>query len=402
MIYDVGIIGAGVAGCFASLRLADKHPNVKTIVFDIGKGFQKRRRQLEGALGSFPASDGKLYTNDFDKITELTDGRKTKPIKQWVEDHLNEAGSNKKLIKDSLPNVSVQKKLKEDNFKIIANNYFQWKPESIHQLSKNMIDILEKNSNITFNFDTEVYSIIKKKNIFEVSTSLGDFSCKKIILASGRSGWRWTTNLYKNLGLSFEDDCARFGVRVELSGQYMKDFNKSHCTLIKDDLEIGPLSWNGTVIPEDHADLVISAFRSNEDRWKSEKVSFSLIKTVHFKNEGVKQTNRLARLAFLLFNDKVSKEKIKLLLKGDSQLNLLPEYNWLPKTLEELNKYIPNLLNRGYFHVPTIITVPSKINLNSSLESELDGLFVVGENAGEIGILFAAMSGAIAADSVCK
>jgi len=61
MIYDVGIIGAGVAGSFASLKLAKEHKNVKAILFDLGRPPMKRRRQLEGWLGCLPNSDVKLY-----------------------------------------------------------------------------------------------------------------------------------------------------------------------------------------------------------------------------------------------------------------------------------------------------------------------------------------------------
>lgn len=403
MNYDIGIIGAGVAGAFAALKIAEKHRNIKTIIFDIGRPPGKRRRQLEGFLGCFPSSDGKLYPGDLDRVLELVDGRRARHAYNWAFAHLEAAAtSTMKLVKDPLPLVSTQRKLRDGNFELVANNYYQWKPESIHQLSKNIADELESFSNLTFNFDNEVFRVAKKKDGFLVSTFNGDVTCKKIIVCVGRSGWRWVTNLYKQLGISTDDNYARYGVRVEISSQYMKDFNKSHCTITREGMEIGPLSWNGTIIPEDHADLVISSFRSNEERWKSEKVSFSLTKSFYFENAGVHQADRLGKLAFLLFNDRVSKEKIRLLFKNDSQLNLLPEYAWLTTALEDLNNYIPNLLNRGYFHVPNIVPKPSQISINSNLESEVEGMFVAGESAGVSGILSAATMGAVCAEGACK
>lgn len=401
-VWDIGIIGAGISGAFAALKIAEKHRNIKTIIFDIGRPPGKRRRQLEGFLGCFPSSDGKLYPNDLDRVLEVVDGRRARHAYNWVLAHLEAAASTMKLIKDPLPSASMQKKLKENNFNICANNHYQWKPDSIHQLSKNIAEELENFSNLTFSFDNEVFRVAKKKDGFLVSTLNGDFVCNKLIVCVGRSGWRWVTNLYKQLGISADDNYARYGVRVEISSQYLKDFNKSHCTLSKDNLEIGPFSWQGTIIPEDHADLVISSFRSNEDRWKSEKVSFSLTKSLFFENAGVHQADRLGKLAFLLFNDRVSKEKIKLFLKNDSQLNLLPEYSWLLESLEELNNFIPNLLNRGYFHVPNIIPKPAQININPNLESEVEGLFVAGESAGVPGILAAAITGAVCGEGACK
>lgn len=399
--YDVGIIGAGVAGAFAALRIAQNHPNTKTIIFDLGRPPGKRRRQLEGWLGCFPGGDGKLYPNDIDSVLNLVDGRKVRPTYKWILDVLSEA-SPLKLSKDSNPLVAFQKRAAEHEFEIQLNDFYQWKPDSIHQLSRIISERVETSGCIEFNFDNEVHKIMKKKGVFHVTTTNGEYQCKKLILCVGRSGWRWVTKLYKELGLTTNDDYAKFGIRVEIPAQHMKDLSKSHCTLVKHGLEIGPFCWNGTVIPEDHADLVVSNFRSNEERWKSDKVSFSIIASKYFPTQGCYETDRLAKLAFLLFNDRVSKEKLRMIMKDLSQLSLLPEYNWLKGTLETADKLFPNLLVRGSYYAPNISPMAATILLGSNLESELDGLFVAGESAGVKGILGAATSGSIAADSACK
>ena len=399
--YDVGIIGAGVAGAFAALRISQNNPGTKTIIFDFGRPPGKRRRQLEGWFGCFPAGDGKIYPNDLEKVLNLVDGRKARHASKWVFDVMAQANPMK-LVKDTLPSAVLQKKIHNAGFTLQTNDHYQWKPESIHQLSKIISEDIEKPGNIDFSFDNEVHKISKKKGCFQVSSVNGEYTCKRLLLCVGRSGWRWATKQFKDLDICSDDDYATFGVRVEFSSQYLKEFNKSHCTLTRKDLEIGPFSWFGTVIPEDHADLVISNFRSNEDRWKSDKVSFSLLSPRLFKNEGCYQADRLGKLAFLLFNDRVSKEKIKVLLKNESQLCYLPEYSWLKKSLEELDGIIPNLLARGYMHVPNISPLPAKIKLATNLESEIDGLFVAGESAGVKGIASAAIMGCVAADSVCK
>jgi hypothetical protein len=399
--FDVGIIGAGVAGAFAALRISEHYPDSKAILFDLGRPPGKRRRQLEGWFGCFPSGDGKIYPNDLENVLNIVDGRKAKPANNWVMSKLEQVGSLK-IIKDPLPQATLQKKIKDLNFGLKGNNYIQWKPEQIHQLSKSIAETIEANTNLQFSFDNEVYSVVKKKNHFVVSTANGEFFCHKLILCVGRSGWRWVTNLYKELGITSNDDFASFGIRVEIAGQYVKEFNRSHCTLTKDKLEIGPFSWNGTVIPEDHADVVISSFRSNEERWKSEKVSFSILSSRYFKNQGVYQTDRLGKLAFLLFNDRVSREKIRSYMKNNSQLSLLPEYNWLMEVLAEVEALIPQLSSRGYFHVPNISPMASQIRLGTNLESEINGMYVAGESAGIRGILASAIMGSVAADSACR
>jgi len=208
--------------------------------------------------------------------------------------------------------------------------------------------------------------------------------------------------LYKQLGIVAEDDYAEYGVRVEIPSCHLRPFNKSPCRLVSEDLEVGPLNWFGTIIPEDHSDLVISAFRSNEDRWRSEKVSFSVLKSIYIKNGGCAQSDRMGKLSFLLFNDRVSKEKISTFMKNNSLLNLLPEYSWLKDDLDNLENIIPGLCSKGYMYVPHIAPIAASVRLGDNLESEINGMYIAGESAGIRGILGATVSGIIAANSACR
>lgn len=400
--FDVGIIGAGVAGAFATLKIAKDYKNVKTIVFDLGRPPMKRRRQLEGWLGCLPNSDGKIYLSDVSKVADLTGLRKAKSSFTYFNHFLSNVDSFK-VIKDKSPQVSMEKKLKKAGYDIHLNDYIQLYPKDIHVLSKLLAETVEKNKNIHFSFDNEVKKIYKQKNMFVITSGNQEYKCKKIIVAVGRSGWRWCKDLYESLGLIENNDIGRLGIRLELNSSCLKEFNKSNCTLKKgNDLEIGPLCWNGTVIPEDHIDLAISAFRSNENRWKTDKVSFSLIKNIQFPKNGFEQTDRIGKLTFLLANDRVIREKISYLLTGKSKISIIPEYNWLKTAVEDISLVMPEILSKGYFHVPTIMPLPPKINIGNNLETELDGMFVAGESAGIPGILAAASMGIICADSICK
>lgn len=400
--YDVGIIGAGVAGSFAALKIAKDHKNIKTILFDLGRPPMKRRRQLEGWLGCLPNSDGKLYLNDLDKVSNLIGAKKTKSAYNWVENNLQKI-SNFKIVKDKSPNVSTEKKFKKLGYDIMLNNYVQLYPKDIHNLSKYMAETIELGQNITFNFDNEVKKIYKQKNIFVIVTNEQEFRCKKIILAVGRSGWRWAKEVYSSFGIIDNNDIAKFGIRIEMNASNMKDFNKSNCTIIKgNELELGPFSWAGTVIPEDHVDLAISSFRSNENRWKTDKVSFSLIGNRYFPNNGFEQTDRIGKLTFVLSNDRIIKEKVSCILSDKSKISIIPEYEWLKGALEELSSIIPDITTKAYFHVPTIIAAAPQINIGTNLETEVDDMFVVGESAGVSGILAAATMGTIVGDNICK
>jgi len=402
MNYDIGIIGAGVAGVFAALKLSKDYKNTKIVMFDFGRPPQKRRRQIEGYLGCLPNSDGKLYHSDLDKITNITGFRRTKVANNWFNQIISNI-NDFKTIKDKGPSISLEKKIIKSGFKIQLNDYNQMYPKDIHSLSKYTSDILDNNSNLNCIYDTEVTSIFKQKGYFHVVTGSQEYKCKKIIIATGRSGWRWCNDLFTNFGIIENNNNATYGVRLELNSFYMKDFNKSNCSLIKDnELEVGPLSWFGTVIPEDHIDVAISAFRSNEERWKSDKVSFQFIGHRYFENQGFQQTDRLGKLAFVLSNDRIIKERVSSILNKRSKISIIPEYDWLKDSINQLSQIIPDLATKGYYHIPTIMPLPPKINLGNNLESEIPGMYVVGESAGVIGLLSAAVMGIIAANESCK
>jgi hypothetical protein len=148
--------------------------------------------------------------------------------------------------------------------------------------------------------------------------------------------------------------------------------------------------------------MAISAFRSNENRWASDKVSFSVIGNREYPNKGFEQTDRLAKLTFVLTNDRIIKERICHILTGKSKISIIPEYDWLAKSLTELNAIMPELTTKGYYHAPTILPLAPKINIGTNLETEIEGMFVVGESAGIPGLLAAAISGVVAIDSICK
>ena len=399
--FDIGIIGAGVAGAYAALKIAKENKNIKTVLFDLGRPSGKRRQQTIGWFGMLPNSDGKFYMNDVRRVGDLVGAKRSKQASTWVFNQLNNI-IKYKITEDRKLHVGLEKKIKKNEFSYYYNDYIQLYPKEIHMILKDVASNIEQLGNVTLSFDNEIYKVHKQRGMFVISSSEGEYSCKRLLICAGRSGWRWVTEMYNNFGIVESNDVATFGIHAEISSSYMKEFNKSACTIHKDDLEIGPLSWNGTVIPEDHVDLAISAFRSNENRWKSDKVSFKMIGHRKFEGEGFEQTARLGKLAFVLSNDRISKERINSIIAKRSKISVLPEYDWLIQACEEVSELIPEFINKGYFHIPTILTLPPKIKIGNNLSTEIDNMYVAGESAGISGLLAASIMGSVAADSITK
>jgi uncharacterized FAD-dependent dehydrogenase len=401
-MYDVGVIGTGMAGALACYRLAQEKKNIKVIAFDIGRPPAKRRLQMEGFLGLLPNSDGKFYLADVQRAADLIGTRKANSSFKALTTIFSNI-ADIKYIKDKSPNLSTEKKIKKAGYRIELNDFFQLFPKDIHLLSKLMSNEFENSSNITFCFDDEVFAINKQKGIFLVQTDNQEYRCKKIILSTGRAGWRWVSELYSSLGIIEDNDSARFGLRIEMSASNLKEFNKSNLALRKEDrVEIGPFNWNGTVIPEDHIDLAISSFRSNENRWKTDKVSFQIISKIAMPNAGYQQTDRIGQLTFILTNERILKERVSLFLNDRSKISSIPEYQLIKQDIRDLGNVIPDILTKAYFHAPTILPLPPKINIGTNLETEVEGLYVAGENAGVIGLLVAGITGLQAAKEVLQ
>lgn len=401
-IFDVAVIGLGVAGSFATFKLTSENKNIKVLGIDLGSGPAKRRWSMGAFLGLLPYSDGKFYQSDLQKIIEIVGNKKTISADKWVNKIISNLSIYKTII-DKGPNLSAKKRISKIGYSIKTNDYFQMFSTEIHSLSKLMSDSMELNSNLTLSFNNQVNNIQKQKGIFIISTDQEDFKAKKIIFSVGRAGWKWAKDVFDKFGIIDENNKAKFGMCLEMNSSLLKDFNRSTCSLVKEnEVEVGPFSWHGTIIPEDHVEMAISSFRSNEERWKTDKVFFNLIGHIDCPNSGFEQTDRLANLTFILTNERVSRERISSFMNDKSKISIISEYKWLKETLTELNQAIPDLIDKGYFHVPTITPFAPKIALGKNLESEVDGMFVCGESAGIPGLLGAAVSGAICADQVCK
>jgi hypothetical protein len=401
MIYDLAIVGCGLAGALAAYKLATDYPTVKVIIFDSGRPPLKRRTQVQGFLGNLPSSDGKLYLNNLSQVSSVIGTKKTNQYFEQFKKILHNIEFFP-TVKDKGPQKSIVNKLKNNNYNLILNNYIQLYPKNMHELSRFFVKAYDQDKNLIFKFDTDANFISKDKDLFTINTDYGDYQAKKLIVAVGRSGWRWAGETFKKFGIITFNNVSKIGIRVEINSELMNEYNHSPCMLTKDNIEIGPFCWNGTVIPEDHFDLVISNFRSNEERWKTDKVSFNIIGSQIFDNNGFEQTDRMGKLTFIVVNDRVIKEKIITLLSNKSKISVFPEYNFLKDSILDLSNIIPDVVNRASFYVPTLTPIAPQINIGDNLSTEVKNMYVVGESALLPGLLSAAITGLSVVDSIFK
>lgn len=394
-VMDVAVIGGGPAGIFAAYRIALDSPQTRVILFDLGRPCGKRRRPGEGYFGMFPNSDGKLYQQDVTRLAETCGTVSAKQANRWFAANSKQS-INHQIIKDPEPSPRLTRQIRKLGYELTPNPHQQLLPPEIHALSRQTDAVLAANPNVQMSFDNEIHGIVKHRNLFHVSSQQGDFVCRKLILAVGRSGWRWTQEIFEQFGLVENNHTARFGVRVEMEASALREFHGSNCEITSEELTLGPFGWHGTVVPEDHIDFSISGFRGNEDRWKTDRVSFNLIGNRPFPNQGFEQTNRIGQLSFILSEDRVTREKVSAAMAGKSRLSILPEYGWLPDALRDVARFIPEMAEKAYIHFPTIIPQASPVRLSKTFLTDVPNMYCVGESAGRSGLLYAMLSGIVA------
>lgn len=403
--YHLAIIGSGVSAVFALQKLVDLGYKQETIVFDIGRPPLKRRTQLHGWLGCLPNGDGKIYLDDNKELDDVIGGS--------YSDYMSEITKYLKSkitptpVTNAKPNKNVLKNISKQGFEFRHHKYLQTVPKDSHTLSK----IISKNIYdlpfINFKFDEEVMEITKQSDgKYFIVTQYKEYTADNILLSTGRAGWRWSFDFLNGLGVIKDNNVMKLGLRIECPIKALPEFNESCCSLLSEKLSIGPMLWGGTVIPEDHTDLTITSFRSNETRWQSDKVSFNLLSHIT-SDKATQELSRLAALTFIVSNDRVYKESLKTITAGKSKISIIQDYgflnkgkqSWLVDDIMKLNDLIPGIINKAYSYVPTVTTTSYNVQLNNKMQTPVGGLYVVGEAAGFSGLMPAMVCGYVFAEN---
>jgi uncharacterized FAD-dependent dehydrogenase len=405
--FDFAFIGAGIATVFALQRISEKVTNKKSVIIDVGRPPMKRKHQMTGWMGAVPSSDAKLYIQN-KELENLIGNVSYEKHKDIIISYLKDKEAISDLFKSNLPKSFLDKISK---FELDVFDYYQMYPKNIHMLSKIMSSEVIDDKRFQFQFDEEVINIEKEKNCYKITTQpmmqskfdeIKTYYAKSIVLASGRTSISWNNEVLSMFNKIEKSNIIQYGIKVEISDKIFGDLNKSIFTLSDKDLLFGKFIWNGTMIPEDRFDYVLSSVRTNESRWESDKVHFDILRTVEHEN-ATKELERIANLSFIMANERVIKESLKSIIAGKSKLSILNEYgtkgkSWLVDAINKLESIFPGIISTGKFYYPTIVSSNTyKINLDSKLCLG-DDIYVIGEATGIPGILQAAIMGNYFAD----
>lgn len=263
MKYDVIAIGMGPSSVFMAYELIQKKKAKNILLIEEGHSIKKRNCPIEktgkcvhckpfcnitsGFSGAGAFSDGKLslYNKEEDDIyvggelQKYIGVEETKKLIDYVDKIYLDFGATKELqgiqYKDEIN--KIKEKAKKNNLNLISIPIRHLGTEKSHDLYLKIENYLEDNG-VNLMFETIVDDLIIEDNIvkgvkIKPSSKIDDKDAKletiygdNVVIAVGRKGAIWLTNICQKHNIETEPGIVDIGVRYELPDAVMKDVNK--------------------------------------------------------------------------------------------------------------------------------------------------------------------------------
>ena len=263
MKYDVIAIGMGPSSVFMAYELIQKKKAKNILLIEEGHSIKKRNCPIEktgkcvhckpfcnitsGFSGAGAFSDGKLslYNKEDDDIyvggelQKYIGVEETKKLIDYADKIYLDFGATKELqgiqYKDEIN--KIKEKAKKNNLNLISIPIRHLGTEKSHDLYLKIENYLEDNG-VNLMFETIVDDLIIEDNIvkgvkIKPSSKIDDKDAKletiygdNVVIAVGRKGANWLTNICQKHNIETEPGIVDIGVRYELPDAVMKDVNK--------------------------------------------------------------------------------------------------------------------------------------------------------------------------------
>ncbi len=434
MKYDVAVIGAGPAGLFAALELADS--DLSVVVIDKGLAPKDRQSITCGVGGAGTFSDGKL------NLTPKIGGApaalgcsagELMNLISLVDEVFTRYGAPEQYSgEDEEALGRLKKYASEAGIEFIAGRQRHIGTGRIREVIDSMYQDLQARG-VSFMLDCPVKCISRGDDAFVVEHKGGKLRAERVVAAPGRVGAYWLREVSRSLGVGPEFGPLDVGVRLEFPAelythveQVMYDAKLRVRTRTYDDV-VRTFCTNprGFVVREDYEEFVLVNGHA-ENKHKTDNTNFALL--VHIElTDPVEDTTEygraIAKLAGTIGGGRPILQRLKDLEQGrrstPERIGRVPIHPTLGEhtpgdvsmalphrvvvnileAVERLDKILPGLASDGTLvYAPEIKFYDTRYRLKEGMETELPGFHVAGDASGHSrGIVFAAVTGILAA-----
>jgi len=455
--FDVAIIGAGPTGIFTALKLSQENPSLRILLLDKGHELEKRHcpaqrpggksiqcnpcHVLSGWGGAGAFSDGKLTLSPEvgGNLGDYLGREKLQAVIGEVDKIYSDFGAESPVFGTDMDEVErLQKKAAKAGLKLLAMPVRHIGTENCRKVLRNLQKELLSRG-VEIRMKTPVARILAENSAVKgVETEKGErIEAAFVVIAPGREGASWLTQVAKDLNLSLDRNPVDIGVRVEVPAVVMEPLtsvlyeSKLLYTSRAFDDKVRTFCMNpyGEVVLEHVGDVITVNGHSYANR-KTLNTNFAILVSKRFTEpfkDPIAYGKSIARLANLLGGgvivqrlgdleqgrrstpERLCRSIVTPTLKDATpgDLGLVLPYRYLVDILEMLKAmdelvpgvYSPHTLLYGV----EVKFYSSRLKLTSSLETEVKNLFAAGDGAGVTrGLVQASASGLVVAEEILR
>jgi len=452
--YDVVIVGAGPAGIFSALEIAEK-TNLSILMLDRGPDINQRKcpasRGFEcvhcepclllsgwGGAGAF--SDGKLTlsTEVGGWLDQYISEKSLDELINYVDSTYLKYGATEHVYGGDVEKVEeIERKASLAGLKLIRQKIRHMGTERCTQTLRKMRQ--ELNGKVEVKLKKDVKGLIVKNNTVKgVETVNGEkFFGRYVVVAPGRSGAEWLQAEAQALGLKTLNNPVDVGIRVEALAPVMEELTSVlyepkliyYSRFFDDQVRTFCVAPYGEVISESYNGVLTVNGQSYAEK-KTKNTNFAILVRTSFTEpfkEPIAYGKYLARLSNILSggvmiqrlgdleagrrstSERIARSVVTPTLKNATpgDLSFVLPYRYLAdirETLQALDKIAPGINSRDtLLYGIEVKFYSSRLQLSNSLETQIYNLFTIGDGAGVTrGLVQASASGVIVAREITK
>jgi uncharacterized FAD-dependent dehydrogenase len=432
--YDIIVAGAGAAGVFLAYELTKRENKADVLILEKGAPLEKRICPIKagktekcikcspchimnGYGGAGTLSDGKynITTKFGGDLHKYIGEKQAMDLMEYVDSVLCSFGGDEAKLYSTDATDLKTKCLRHDLHLQGAKIRHLGTDRNVRILGKIYDYISER---VEIKFYTEVLTVEKdSEGAFIVKTKDETYRCRDLVLATGRSGSKWISEICDQFGIKQERNRVDIGVRVELPAEIFKHITDEvyeskivyKTKQYNDMVRTFCMNPYGEVVSENTNGIVTVNGHSYADaKLHTENTNFALLVSNHF-TEPFKDSNEygesIARLSNMLgggvlmqrFGDLIkgrrsSERRMKkcftrpTLAATPGDLSLVMPKRQLDGIIEmiyQLDEIAPGTANEDtLLYGVEVKFYNSKVAVDDHLETAVPGLYALGDGSG--------------------